>query len=57
LAMRDNSAGERTPGIVPSPLGTVIESRVRSLVLMVLTYVHVFQQGKRIVGQYGGRAV
>jgi hypothetical protein len=63
LAMRDSSAGERTPGgsvAIPGRPGAVLVASGRagdisdcSLVLMVLSYVYVFEQGNRIVHKYG----
>src|SRR5271166_807318 len=66
-AMRASSAGSGRPGGKPSVPGKTVaqlpvtgiaaEARVPSLVLMVLSYVYVFEQGNGIVRKHGGRAV
>src|SRR5271165_2151454 len=65
--MRASSAGSGRPGGKPSAscstvaqlpvTGIAAEDRVPSLVLIVLAYVYVFEQGNGVVGEYCGRAV
>ena len=71
LARRVNSAGDGAPGgrpeLGPGPefrpddqfgvSGVTTEAEAGSLVLMVLSYVYVFEQGNRIVREHGGGAV